>query len=120
MLRIHHQKVTSAKMIAVGSDKLCHRASVGGLTRTKQTRSQAFVGYLLDHLHEVSHSYQVVDCQREGKHPADPQEPPMPGLTHQPNGLQPPEDLLHPFALCLAERVSGMSGRTAIQSTVLL
>src|SRR5918992_5368694 len=75
MLRIHHQKVTSAKMIAVGSDKLCHRASVGGLTRTKQTRSQAFVGYLLDHLHEVSHSYQVVDFHRAGKHPPDPQEP---------------------------------------------
>src|SRR5512145_83324 len=107
-------------MIAVGPDKLSHKASVGRLTRPNRPDRKRLLDNRLDHRHEVSHSYQVVDRQREGKHPPDPQDPSMPSLAHQPDSLQPPEDLLHPFALSLTDLVSRMSGRSAIQSAALL
>src|SRR5512142_25232 len=74
---------------------------------------------LLHSRYEPSHPYQVVDRQREGKHPPDPYDPSMASLSHQAHRLQPPEDLLHPLALSLADLVSGVSGGAVVQGTAL-
>ncbi len=65
--------------------------------------------------HKVSHYHQIVDRRRKGKHPPGSQRPSMPGLSHQPNGLQPPKDLLHCLALHLTDAVACMPGGPTIK-----
>src|SRR5271168_2967177 len=55
---------------------------------------------------EVAHPHQVVGGGREGKHPTDPVGTTMPGLAQTADGLDPTEDLFHPFALDLTDGVT--------------
>src|SRR4029450_1580137 len=67
---------------------------------------------------QISYPNQVVGRGGEGEHPSDLCESPMSCLPHQPHGLQPTEDLLDPFALPLAQKVSGVPGRPSIDAAV--
>src|SRR5688572_21660583 len=66
---------------------------------------------------EVSNPHQVVGGRGKGEHPSYPSQATMSRLAHQPYGLDPAEDLFHPFALALAEGVARVPRRTAIDRT---
>src|SRR5215472_12434319 len=66
---------------------------------------------------QVADADQVVDRGREGEHPAAPPYASVAGLPEQGHGLEPAEDLLHPFAALLADEVPGMSGGPLIERT---
>lgn len=70
------------------------------------------------HRGEGAQAHQVVDGGGEGEHPAHARSSSVTGLPHQPHGLQPAEDLLHPFPAGLAHRVAGVPGGAAIQGRV--
>ena len=67
---------------------------------------------------EGAHPHQVVDSRREGKHPTDPIGTPMPGLAQSGDGLEPAEDLFHPFALDLTDGVARLAGGTAVDGAM--
>src|SRR3989338_4435938 len=66
---------------------------------------------------QIPNANQVVDRRAEGEHPADSVDSPVPGLAHKTYGLEPPEDLLHPLARPLAERVARMPRGPAVDGT---
>src|SRR5512132_3912270 len=66
---------------------------------------------------QVADPNQVVDGGREGEHPAHSAHASMPGLPQQRDRLEPPEDLLHEFALLLAHRVARVPRRAPIDGT---
>src|SRR5579863_5095623 len=68
-------------------------------------------------LSQVSHANQIVSCSREGEHPSHAARSPMPGLPQSGGGLDPAEDLFHPLALPLADRVARMPGGSCINCT---
>src|SRR5258706_4886329 len=70
------------------------------------------------HLRQVPHSDQIVGCRGEDKHPTDPRHSLMPGLAHQPDCLQPAEDLFHTLTDSLADGVPRMTRRPAIDRTL--
>src|SRR3972149_6145092 len=59
-------------------------------------------------LDEVPDADQIVDRRGEHEHPVDAALAFVPDLMQQPDGLQPPEDFLHPLALPLTDRIAGM------------
>src|SRR5690348_13081145 len=63
---------------------------------------------------EVSDPNQVVRGQRKRKHPVDTAGAPVPRLAHEPDRLQPAENLLHALAPLLAHRVARMAGGAAV------
>src|SRR2546428_3764120 len=63
---------------------------------------------------EVSDAHQVVGREGKRKHPVHAAGAPVPRLAHQPDRLEPAEDLLHAFAPALTHRVSGMAGGAAL------
>src|SRR5262249_3372812 len=64
--------------------------------------------------HQISHPDEVVRGEGKGEQPADPCCPTVPGLTHQGDRLQPPEDLLDALALPLTHLVAGMTGHATV------
>src|SRR2546427_6969366 len=60
---------------------------------------------------EVSDAHQVVGREGKRKHPVHAAGAPVPRLAHQPDRLEPAQDLLHAFSPALTHRVSGMAGR---------
>src|SRR5215470_11121624 len=69
---------------------------------------------------EIPNAEQVVGCQPEEKHPADPSEPAVTRLTQQRYRLEPAEDLFDAFARTLAEGVAGMPRRARIDRAATL
>ena len=67
---------------------------------------------------EVAHPHQVVGSGCEGKHPTDPVDTPMPGLAQAGDGLDPAEDLFHPFALDLTDGIARMASGAAVDGAV--
>src|SRR5437016_12705214 len=59
---------------------------------------------------EVSNPNEVVDGQGKGKHPVHAAGPPVTGLPHQADGLEPAEDLLDALSPTLAHPVAAMAG----------
>src|SRR5258708_39046821 len=55
---------------------------------------------------EIAHSQDVVGRESEHEHPAHSGAPPVSCLPHQPDGLQPAEDLLDALALLLTQVVA--------------
>src|SRR5262249_41232910 len=63
---------------------------------------------------KVADSDQVVYSEREGKHPIDARCSPVACLPHQPDRLEPAEDLLDALAPALADGVPRMARRAPI------
>src|SRR3990172_10262030 len=66
---------------------------------------------------EVADPDQVVPGRGEDEIPVDFVLPPMADSLHPADGLQPSEDLLHPFADTLADGIAGVPGRPPIDGT---
>src|SRR6516225_6722329 len=66
---------------------------------------------------EIAHSYQIVSRQCQGEHPIDQRDPAMAYLAQPADRLEPPKDLLDPFALALTERVSRVARGTLVDDT---
>src|SRR3989449_5947964 len=64
---------------------------------------------------EVSNAHQVVGREGKRKHPVHTASAPVPRLAHQPDRLEPAEDLLHAFAPTLTHRVSRMARGPAVE-----
>src|SRR5437773_8403239 len=64
---------------------------------------------------EVSDAHQVVGGEGKRKHPVHAAGAPVPRLAHQPDRLEPAEDLLHAFAPALTHRVARMAGGPAVE-----
>jgi hypothetical protein len=68
-------------------------------------------------LGQVAETNQVVRRQAKDEHPAHPRPATVPCLAQQPDGLQPPEDLLHALAFPLARPVAGVARGASIDRT---
>jgi hypothetical protein len=66
---------------------------------------------------QIPNPNQVVHGQGKGEHPAHAPHAAMARLTKQADGLGPAEDLFHPFALLLTDRIAGMARRPLIDGT---
>src|SRR5437867_9004498 len=60
-------------------------------------------------LRQVPDAHQVVDRQAKDEHPSDAPTAAMARLPHQPDGLEPAEDLFDPLALLLTHLVAGVA-----------
>src|SRR5271165_2583825 len=69
---------------------------------------------------QVAHSHQIVSGQRKGEHPAHSRQAAMASLAQPTHGLEPAEDLLHPFAFLLTNRVARLAGGAVVDSAALL
>src|SRR5512137_2071791 len=66
---------------------------------------------------QIANSHQVIDRQCEAEHPIDPCHPAMAGLAQPADGLEPTEDLFHPLADTLTNRIARMPGGALIDDT---
>src|SRR5438445_10841191 len=66
---------------------------------------------------EISDPNQVVRGEGEREHPVHAAGAPVPRLAHQPDRLEPAEDLLHALAPTLAHRVARMASGPAVDGT---
>src|SRR5215475_16085938 len=82
-------------------------------TGTQRPRSRRLPGQIAD-------TDEVVRGQREGEHPVHAPYPAMPRLAHQPHRLEPAEDLFHPLAPLLTDRVPRVPGGAAIDGAAPL
>jgi hypothetical protein len=69
---------------------------------------------------EVAHSHQIVNCQGQTEHPIDSRHSAMASLAQSADGLDPAEDLFHPFALTLTDGVPRMPSGALVDDTGLL
>ncbi len=67
------------------------------------------------HRLQIAHPNQVVDGRRKLKHPVHSPLTSDPHLAHQPDRLQPAEDLFHPFSLALTDPIPGMPRRSSVE-----
>src|SRR5882724_9985406 len=65
-------------------------------------------------LRQVPDAHQVVDSQAEDEHPTDAPPAAAARLPHQPDGLEPAEDLFDPLALLLTHRVASVARGASI------
>ncbi len=66
---------------------------------------------------QIPDSDEVVDRCREPEHPAHPAQPSELDFPHQPDGLEPSEDLFNPLTAALAQGVTRMPGRAPVDGT---
>src|SRR5689334_13456161 len=69
---------------------------------------------------QVAHSDQVIGRHCQAEHPIDPRDPAMTGLAQPAYGLDPTEDLFHPFTLALTELIPRVAGGALVNDTGLL
>src|SRR5438552_5963561 len=82
------------------------RAANCGPRRSRAGRSETVASHSYGLGREISDADQVVRGESERKHPVHAARTPMACLPHQPDGLEPAEDFLHPLAPLLADRVA--------------
>jgi hypothetical protein len=66
---------------------------------------------------QISHAHQIVGCRGPSEDPSHSFQPSKPRLAQQGHGLEPTKDFLHPLALRLTYRVTGMPGGALINRT---
>ena len=66
---------------------------------------------------QVSDAHQVVRREREREHPIDAPRAPVTRLAHQPDRLEPAEDLFDPLAPSLAHGIPGMVSGATVNGT---
>lgn len=69
---------------------------------------------LCGHRQEIAHPDQVVGGRPQDEDPVHEGHAPMMELAELADGLQPPEDPLHPFPAALAQSIARVPGRPAI------
>src|SRR6201993_4467827 len=69
---------------------------------------------------KVAHPHQVIGRQCEAEYPIDARDPTMASLTQTAHGLEPAEDLFHPFALALTDHIARMAGGALVDNTGFL
>src|SRR5437773_12399136 len=82
--------------------------------RARVARAELVAGASYGLGREVSDAHQVVGGEGKRKHPVHAAGAPVPRLAHQPDRLEPAEDLLHALAPLLADRVPRVPGGAAV------
>src|SRR5213593_1514046 len=91
------------------------RSDAGSLAATsRRRRPESSGGASCRTLRQIPDPHQVVDRQAEDEHPPDAPPAPVACLPHQPDRLEPAEDLFNPLAFLLTHRVARVARGASI------
>src|SRR5215831_15155142 len=103
--------MTAARRLAPASPRAASTRAVVFRFRTPRAGELARSCGLLG---QIPDAHQVVHRCRECEEPVHAARPPLPQLPHQPDRLEPAEDLFNELALLLARQIAGVARGAAV------